>query len=210
MSHVVKINERFTEVGIINHTLKVEGGYVDDDDDLGGATRFGITEGLALAYRHLWAEYDFHGMMSQLPYALAYRIIKEEFYGANMLDEVITILPTLASKILDWGVNAGSAAPIEALQLHLNASNNCGEHYDDLKPDGIIGSKTITALRAYVKRRGRLGERWLINYMFSKQTVNYQELTVLRELNERFYCGWCDRVRQEQQVFDDYWDAVAA
>lgn len=210
MTHVTKINQRFTEVGIINHTLHIEGKYVDDDDDLGGKTRFGITESLALVYRSLWAEYDFHGNMQRLPYDLAYRIIQEEFYKPLRLDEVIRIVPTLASKILDWAVNTGGHSPVLALQLHLNAANNVGEHYADLEPDGIIGGRTIDALKAYMKRRGRLGERWLINFMFSKQTVNYQELTVLRELNERFYCGWLDRVRKEQDVFDEYWDAIAA
>lgn len=210
MSYVVDMNKRFTKEGIINHTLGVEGGYVDDDDDLGGKTRFGITEHLALSYRSLWREYGFNGMMSQLPYALAYRIIELEFYKKLRLDEIGAILPTLASKILDWAVNAGGHEPILALQLHLNAANNMGEHYDDLEDDGIIGSKTINALAAYISRRGRKGERWLIEYMFSKQTVNYQELTLKRELNERFYCGWCDRVVQEKDVFYDYWNSVAA
>lgn len=210
MSHVVRINERFTEEGIINHTLKVEGGYVDDAADLGGETRFGITEGLALRYRHLWAEHDFNGMMRLLPYTLAYSIIREEFYLRYRLDEVITLCPPLASKILDWAVNAGGYEPIRALQLHLNAANNCGEYYDDLIDDGIIGSRTFIALTAYLDRRGRAGERWLMGFMFSKQTVNYQELTVRRELNERFYCGWLDRVRQEQDVMYQYWHEVSA
>lgn len=208
--HVVTMNKRFTEEGIINHTLGVEGGYVDDDDDLGGKTRFGITESLALEYRHLWSEYDFNGRMEVLPYQLAYRIVYEEFYARLRLDEVGAIVPTLASKILDWAVNAGGHAPIEALQLHLNAANNVGAHYDNLEPDGIIGKRTIDALRTYMSRRGRKGERWLINYMFSKQTVNYQELTVLRELNERFYCGWLDRVDNEFEVYREYWDTIAA
>lgn len=210
MSYVVGINERFTEEGIIKHTLKVEGGYVDDDIDLGGETRFGITEHLALRYRSLWAEYEFNGQMSRLPYSLAYRIILEEFYLPLRLDEVMRIIPTLASKILDWAVNTGGYHPVKALQLHLNAANNGGEHYDDLIDDGIMGSRTIKALDAYITRRGRLGERWLINFMFSKQTVNYQEHTVSRELNERFYCGWCDRVRKEQDVFYEYWELVSA
>lgn len=208
--HVVTFKKRFTKEGIINHTLGVEGGYVDDDDDLGGKTRFGITESLALEYRSLWDEYDFSGRMEVLPYQLAYRIIDEEFYKKLRLDEVGLIIPTLASKILDWAVNAGGGAPVEALQLHLNAANNLQAHYKDLKPDGIIGSKTIDALRAYISRRGRQGERWLIGYMFSKQTVNYQELTVLRELNERFYCGWLDRVDNESEVYREYWDTIAA
>ena len=199
MATVIELRKKFNPSAIINHTLGVEAGYVDNQHDLGGKTRFGITERLAIAYKKLWDAYGFNGDMRTLPYELAFEIIRREFWNRLRLDAIWEISPVLAAKMLDWGVNAGTSAPVTALQEHLNAANRMAQDYEDMDADGIIGDETIGNLRKYFARRGRDGVRHLMTYLFAAQTVHYRDLTVKRERNEEFYNGWIDRVQNEQE-----------
>ena len=199
--------ERFSCQGIIDAAIGYEKGYVNDANDSGGRTRWGITENLAIKYKHLWAEHGFNGNMRELPVELARVIYKLEFWNRMRLDQVALISPLLTDKLFDWGINTGSKYPIQALQRHLNASNRMATDYNDLVADGVIGRVTLNALETYIKVRGRNGVEWALELLGSYQTMNYMDLVERREKDESFYSGWLDRVDSHRAKYREAFKA---
>ena len=58
---------------IINSIIAIEGGYVNDPNDSGGETNFGITYKVALAN-------GYHGDMINLPVSVAFNIYSQKYY----------------------------------------------------------------------------------------------------------------------------------
>ena len=107
--------------------LKHEGGFSDHAADPGGKTRFGVTEAVA-------REVGYRGDMRELPLDLAKRIYKDRYWDAVRADE----LPeAVRYAVFDAAVNSGPRQAIRWLQRAVGA-----------KDDGIIGPKTLAAVRA--------------------------------------------------------------
>ena len=107
--------------------LKHEGGFSDHPSDPGGKTRFGVTEAVA-------REAGYRGDMRDLPIDLAKRIYKDRYWDAVRADE----LPeAVRYAVFDAAVNSGPRQAIRWLQRAVGA-----------KDDGIIGPKTLAAVRA--------------------------------------------------------------
>ena len=106
--------------------LKYEGDYSDHPADPGGKTRYGITEVVA-------REAGYRGDMRELPLDLAKRIYKERYWDAVRADE----LPeAVRYAVFDAAVNSG---PRQAAWLQRAVG---------VTDDGIIGPKTLAAVRA--------------------------------------------------------------
>lgn len=160
-----------------------EGGFVDNPDDRGGATRWGITERVARAH-------GYQGDMRQLPRETALAILDADYWTGPRFDQVAAISTTLAEELCDTGVNMGPAVQAAMLQRWLNVFNLKGSLYPDLAADGQIGPRTIAALQLYLKARGKEGEAVLLKALNSSQAVRYLELAEQREANETFVYGW--------------------
>lgn len=107
--------------------LKYEGGFSDHAADPGGKTRFGITESVA-------REVGYRGDMRELPLDLAKRIYKDRYWDAVRAEE----LPAaIRYAMFDAAVNSGPRQAILWLQRAVG-----------VKADGIIGPKTLAAVRA--------------------------------------------------------------
>ncbi|EPB4554977.1 glycosyl hydrolase 108 family protein, partial [Acinetobacter baumannii] len=124
----------------IDDLIKREGGYVNNPNDRGGATNYGITE--AVARVNGWK-----GPMRDLPLDLAKQIYKQQYWINPRFDQVNTLSPLIAEELLDTGVNCGVAFAKPLLQRALNLLNNQGKGgWPDLAVDGIYGSATLGAL----------------------------------------------------------------
>lgn len=107
--------------------LKHEGGFSDHAADPGGKTRFGITEAVA-------REVGYRGDMRELPMDLAKRIYKDRYWDAVRAEE----LPeAVRYAVFDAAVNSGPRQATLWLQRAVG-----------VKDDGIIGPKTLAAVRA--------------------------------------------------------------
>ena len=104
---------------ILAAVFGVEGGFVDDANDPGGATRFGITEAVA-------RDYGYKGAMAQLPKSLAVEILQVQYVEKPGFMPLVAIDPALAHEVIDSGVNAGTRRPSCWFQEGLNAYNNRG------------------------------------------------------------------------------------
>lgn len=163
--------------------MNKEGGYVNDSRDSGGATRYGITEAVARAN-------GYKNAMKDLPLALAKSIYKKDYWDTMRLDEVAGVCPGLCMKLADIGVNMGVKQAGFFLQRLLNALNNEGKLYPDIKADGAIGPATIGTLRSYLKVRGYNGETVMIRALNCLQGGFYISLAERRQKDEAFLYGW--------------------
>lgn len=169
--------------------LGIEGDFSDDPADSGGKTRFGITE--AVARRH-----GYTGSMRALPVALAKGIYRADYWDAQNLNAVAMLSRRIAWELFDTGVNMGTSQAGEFLQMSLNAFNRQATDYPDIEVDGAIGSATLDALAAFLKRRGKDGETVLLRALNALQGAAYIELAERREKDEKYVFGWfLQRVR---------------
>lgn len=167
----------------INEIFKVEGGYVDDPDDSGGETNFGITERVA-------RRFGYKGPMKDMPKFMA-RVIYEGLYWDTMnLDHIEKLSPSLAKEMTDTGVNAGISRAGEFLQRSLNVLNNREKLYTDIVVDNDVGPQTLRTLEKYLRVRGSAGELVLFNMLNCLQGAFYVELAERREKDEKFIYGW--------------------
>lgn len=109
------------------NVIGVEGGYVNNKNDNGGETKFGISK---RAYPNL--------DIAELTLDEAKQIYKRDYWDRIKGDQ----LPyALAEFVFDYAVNSGVITAIKALQRSVGAL-----------PDGVIGPKTI----ACVQQKGAL------------------------------------------------------
>jgi len=163
--------------------LKVEGGFVDDARDSGGATRYGVTEAVARAN-------GYSGAMKDLPLSLAKSIYKAQFWDALRLDDIQNLCPSLCLKLADIAVNMGVKQSSFFLQRLLNALNNRGQLYPDIDADGRVGPGTIAALKKFLSIRNKDGETVLVRALNCMQGMFYISLAERREKDEAFLYGW--------------------
>jgi len=109
---------------IIERTLNLEGGYVNDVDDPGGETKFGISR---RSYPHV----DIKNLTKEDAAA----ILQRDFYDLLRLDEVAN--ETIRWKIFDMAVNMGRIRATMYVQAAVG-----------VRVDGIMGQETLYAINA--------------------------------------------------------------
>lgn len=162
---------------LIDAIIDTEGGYVDDPNDPGGATRYGITE--ATARRN-----GYTGAMSALPRDVAYSIYLQDYYHAPRFDDVAHYAPILAAELTDTGVNMGTRVASEFLQRSLIVMGH------SIAADGVIGRRTLDALEAYIDRRGHEGEMVMRAMCDHLQGAHYIEIAEGRPESRKYVYGW--------------------
>lgn len=104
----------------INHTLELEGGYVNDPKDSGGETKYGISK---TAYPN--------EDIANLTLDRAKEIYHRDYWDRCKCDN---IPDALSVAVFDFAVNSGVKTAIKKLQIALG-----------VKADGIIGNQTLGA-----------------------------------------------------------------
>ena len=103
---------------IIWRTISLEGGYVNDPNDAGGETNFGIS-------KRSYPSVDIKNLTREQ----AIEIYRHDFWDKSNLGLLTD--EKVASKVFDIGVNMGVSIPIRFLQDIVN-----------VKEDGILGTTT--------------------------------------------------------------------
>lgn len=168
---------------LIDDLIEREGGFVDNPNDRGGATCWGITEAVARAN---W----YAGDMRDLPRAFAESIYMRRYVNEPGFDRVLAVSHLIGEEMVDTGVNMGVSLPGPWLQRTLNALNQQQRTFPDLVVDGQLGPATIAALRTVLKQRGKDGEKVIARALNCLQGARYLDITESREKNEAFFFGW--------------------
>jgi typhoid toxin secretion A len=168
---------------LISKILVMEGGYVNDPNDSGGETNWGITSSTA-------RRYGYTGPMITMKREDAHKIYLERYWLEPGLQKVAAVAPDVAAKMFDISVNMGTSRAIEFLQRILNVLNNRQKIYPDLRVDKSIGPKTIEALVSFRSFRKEQGLKVMLEAMICLQGAFYINLAEAREKDESFVYGW--------------------
>lgn len=166
-------------LAILGSVFYMEGGYVNDPKDPGGATNHGITE--AVARQHGYA-----GPMRFLPKEMAEEIYIEDYIIKPNFHEVTKLSEAVGHKLIDTGVNTGTYRSSVWFQKSLNAVNRNGQDYAKISEDGKIGKGTLTAYQGLQKKRGKVEAcKMMLKTVDAYQTMHYLTLNM-----PTFTPGW--------------------
>lgn len=164
----------------IGLTLQHEGGYVNDPNDRGGETNWGITIATA-------RNAGFTGQMKDLTKAEAIMIYKKNYWLDPKLDKLAEIVPELAAYLFDIGVNMGTITGIKMLQRAISLIKPT----PTLVYDGVLGPKTLGWIEGLTaNERKSLGK--LVAYEHARR---YLDLIAADNSQRKYINGWLSRVR---------------
>lgn len=172
-----------TVVQLIDEVIDREGRYVNHPADRGGPTCWGITEAVARAN-------GYQGPMRNLPREQAAEIYRKLYWLRPGFDKIAARAPTLAAEMFDTGINMGVGVAAGFLQRALNALNRSARDYPDIAVDRAIGARTLNALDAFLKVRGKAGESVLLKAVEALQGERYIALAERNPSQEAFVYGW--------------------
>lgn len=159
---------------IIDRIIDTEGGYVDDPNDPGGETNYGITSKVA-------ARSGYKGPMRDMPRSVAADIYRAKYWDKVRADDLFAISPELAAEVVDTGVNMGPGTATKFLQTSLSAFGY------DIAIDGGMGPKTLAALQLFAALRD---VNVLTRAVDCLQGAKYIEIALKRDKSKTFVYGW--------------------
>lgn len=115
--------------------VRVEGGFVDNPNDKGGATKFGVTRATLSAWLNRPATKE---EVRGLTLDVAREIFHDRFWRPIAGDK---LPPAIATHVFDMAVNSGPGAAAKLLQDSIKQIQKL-----ELKTDGAIGPKTLRAI----------------------------------------------------------------
>ena len=152
-----------------NLLIRFEGGYVNDPDDPGSETKFGIS-------KRRYPNLDIKNLTIEQAKEIYKRDYWDKFNGDNLP-------PRVAIFLLQCAVNIGLKRSCILLQ---SATRRL--LHSKLKLDGIIGPKTIAAVK-------QVPETQLLNELAIRQLLRY--FRICHQINpklSKFIRGWYRRV----------------
>ncbi|MGZ8924459.1 MAG: glycoside hydrolase family 108 protein [Nitrososphaeraceae archaeon] len=166
--------------------LSHEGGYVNNPNDSGGATKFGIS--LRFLKDHDIGDFDMDGDIDAndvktmtMEHAMAiYRIFWWDKYKYGLIND-----QTICTKIFDFSVNMGAKRAHILLQQALNDAFDL-----NLDCDGILGTATLQTINAV---KDGEGEQILIDEYCNKVWGFYQSIASKNPKLKVFLKGWRNR-----------------
>lgn len=160
--------------------LKHEGGWVNDKDDPGGATNWGVSLRWLKTLGELEADIDGDGDIDTddirgMPKEYAVRLYRKYWWNKYRYERIND--QALATKVFDLSINMG------AKQCHKLLQRTCNKISGDLEIDGILGIVSFNVISS-------LDPRWLLA-QFKLQAIDFY-----KSLNKPKYInGWIARVK---------------
>lgn len=168
---------------ILDNLIGREGNYVNNPNDSGGETIWGITVKTARAFR-----YD--GNMKDMTRIQAKQIYYFRYWTQPRISSVYLLDNPIAVRLLDIAVNAGPSKAGTFLQRALNVLGSQGKYYEHLTVDGAIGDITLYDLDQFFQARGDEARVILLKMITAQQSVFYIECAENKVQNEDFEWGW--------------------
>lgn len=146
--------------------IKYEGGYVNDPDDPGGETKWGIS-------KRAYPKLDIKNLTEEDAKGIYYR----DYYQKLNIPAIVD--GRIAWQIFDFGVNAGVSRSAKMIQGIVGA-----------KTDGVIGPNTVGKINTYI------GRYPLYIEFLSERLKYYMMLTEVRIKNLKYLKGWVLRAME--------------
>ena len=172
---------------LIAQVIRAEGGYSNDPSDRGGETMYGITKAVA-------RENGYTGPMADLSFNVAFALYEKRYWQPLKLDHIASYHDDLAVQLFDFGVHSGITKAGKTLQQVLNVLNQQQTLYSDLTADGIVGSKTLEALKLFYQHRQKQGLVVLFQAIKSKRMSFCIDIALSDQTQERYQYGWLKRI----------------
>ncbi|MBW8190362.1 hypothetical protein K0504_04875 [Neiella marina] len=165
----------------VEHTLKAEGGYVNDPDDPGGETYKGIARNRNSKWPG-WVDIDLHKNKANFPASLdsddalqtKVHALYETLYWDKVCGDDIDD-QDIAESIFDFAVNAGPRTSAKLAQISVGAT-----------ADGVIGPNTIAKINEDDKRA------FLATFALAK-IGRYVSICEKRSASRKYFFGWVRR-----------------
>ena len=167
---------------LVPHILRWEGGYVDDPNDLGGATCKGVC----------FKTYKLYRQRKKLPKPTLddlknisdgefVSVLKELYWDACRGDHIES--QSVANAIVDWAWHSGTVTAVKEVQKVLG-----------VEADGIIGNITLSAINSWSPLP-------LFGQIQQARLAYLERICHARPANNAFIKGWRNRVHHLQ--FED-------
>lgn len=187
----------------VKRVITIEGGFVNDPADRGGATKYGISlrflaaelrANPALGNFDLDMDGDLDGRdIAALRVADAERIYHACFWARLRCED----LPRpIGEAVFDQGVNGGNAAAVKLLQRALNqAAPKLGLALPPLAEDGAIGAATITRAQQLAGASAG-GVAAIIAQLRVAAADRYRAIVARDPSQQKFLGGWLRRAAE--------------
>ena len=164
---------------LVPHILKWEGGFVNDPDDLGGATNKGVTFKTYKLYRNRKGlPIPSVGDLKRLSNDEFTDILKTMFWDACRADSIQS--QSVANAIVDWAWHSGTTTATKEIQRVL-----------EVKADGIIGNITLSAINSQSPLP-------LFGKIKAARVKYIERICKSRPENQKYYRGWMNRINDLQ------------
>lgn len=164
---------------LVPHILKWEGGFVNDPDDLGGATNKGVTFRTYKLYRNRKGlPIPSVGDLKRLSNDEFTDILKTMFWDACRADSIQS--QSVANAIVDWAWHSGTTTAAKEIQRVLG-----------VKADGIIGNITLSAINSQSPLP-------LFGKIKAARVKYIERICKSRPGNQKYYRGWMNRINDLQ------------
>ena len=158
----------------VKEVLKIEGGYVNNPNDRGGETKYGIS-------KRAYPNVD----IKNLTLDKAKKIYYNDYWFNIKLNYIDNY--SIQLELFDTAVNMGQYKAQTILQESLNLLNRNERNFKDLVVDGIIGKNTILAYN-------KVDKKVLYKVLNGLQFMNYVHIVERDKTQEVFFNGWMLRV----------------
>lgn len=163
---------------IIAGVCAVEGGFVNNRNDPGGATNHGITEPVARAR-------GYAGDMRDLPQSFATGVYYADYIVKPGFAPFVELSPAVAEELVDSAVNTGPDHPSRWLQTALLVLGQ------PIAVDGKVGPGTVNAYKALVKQRGPVVAcQLIVKSLDGQQAAYYLQISQSNPKLQEFTAGW--------------------
>lgn len=158
----------------IQCVLKNEGGFVDDPDDPGGATNFG----LSIRFLHTLKTFRniTEDQLKNMSKDEAISIYKSELWDRYQYDRITP--DPIATKLFDISVDIGQANAVKVIQKACNEINK-----NTIYQDGVLGPMTVNTVNE--------SDQDLLMKQFKAFCLRYYyKITVINPKLLKYLTGW--------------------
>jgi len=166
---MTKFDKAFEEI------IAIEGGLVNDKNDRGGLTKYGISQ-------KAFPNVDIRNLTLEG----AKKIYLDNYWKTGNLD-LDQYEERIGIELFDIAVNMGVGTSAKTLQNALNLMNRDEKDFPNLEVDGDAGNATV---KAYSK----VDKNILFKVLNGLQFMRYVTIVQKDETQEAFFNGWMKRV----------------